>query len=468
MSPAAPHRAPPSLRQSVLRRVLPALAAAWLISAVVAAGTAQLFAQRAYDRSLLDDAYLLATHVRQGADGAIELSLTRRELNTVLFDQAETVYFSIRDADGRLVAGHAGLDMAATEEGESQHFGNIAFQGHLLRAVTLRRDTPAPFDVTVAQTTTVRNAVARRLLTVSLLPQLALFVALAFWLRRTIGVATRPLSELEQAVENRGVNDLAPCEIGATTHDVAALADAINALLARLQASVQAQREFSGNVAHELRTPLAGIRALAEYGLAQSDPARWREQLQAIAASEARASALVDKLLALSVAVEAETRLTLAPVRLDELTRQAVLRFLPRADAAGVDLGAEGIDAPVWVQADPALVEGILNNLIDNALRYGRAPQGTSVVTVSLAHSGTEVLLTVQDNGPGVPGERQAQLVARGTRGETAQLLAQGAGLGLALVAQYARLLKAETQLGSGEGGRGWACTVHFPAATPA
>jgi two-component system sensor histidine kinase TctE len=223
-------------------------------------------------------------------------------------------------------------------------------------------------------------------------------------------------------------------------------------------------------VAHELRTPLAGIRALADYGLAHEQPAVWRDQLAAIAASEARATALVDRLLALALAAEAESSLQLQPIALEQVVRQCVLRLLPRADARGVDLGARGIDTPAWVSGERTLLEGILNNLVDNALRYGvsdEVPEPT--VTVAIERTPTEVLLSVQDNGPGAPHERQVALVARGIQGEAGQLLGEGAGLGLARVAQYARLMNARMVLRSGEGGRGWVCEIAFPAlAAPA
>ncbi len=243
------------------------------------------------------------------------------------------------------------------------------------------------------------------------------------------------------------------------------MAAAINSLLERLSRSIRAQREFAGNVAHELRTPLAGIRALAEYGLAQKDPQMWREQLAQISSSQARASRLVDKLLDLAWAQEAEAGLQLQPVLLDELVRTLLLRFLPRADAAGADLGARGIDAPVEIRADATLLEGIITNLLDNALRHGAAGGAEPfAITVSVHRYADEVILTVQDNGPGVPGEMQAQLMRRGTQGEAAQLMGEGAGLGLALVAQYAKLMNARVMLGSGPSGRGWQCSIAFPA----
>ena len=191
-----------------------------------------------------------------------------------------------------------------------------------------------------------------------------------------------------------------------------------------------------------------------------------RDRLERIAASQSRASRLVDQLLELAVAQEAEARLQLAPLPLDEFVRDAVLRFLPRADAAGVDLGALGIEAPAPVVANATLLEGILNNLIDNALRYGvDGANGPATVTVALEHRDGEVVVSVQDNGSGLPGEMQARLMARGAQGETGQLLGQGAGLGLALVAQYAKLMHARMSLGSGPGGRGWVCSVAFPRA---
>ena len=462
-------RLPPTLGQRVLRHVLAPLAITWVAGTVGSVAVAQIFAQRAFDHSLLDDAYLLASNVHaQG--GQLQLNLTPREINTVLFDRAETVYFSVRGRDGALVGGQPDLRMAGADGDNGYRFDHIPFAGGLLRSVALHRDTPAPFDVVVAQTTSARDALLRQLMLDSLLPQVLLLAALAWWLSRRIRGDLQPLATLRQAVENRGADDLRPVPAEASTRDVQALAGAINALLQRLERSVRGQREFAGNVAHELRTPLAGIRALAEYGLAQKDPAAWREQLAAIAHSEARASGLVDRLLALALAAEAESRMSLQPVPLHGIVRDCVLRYLKRADAAGVDLGAQGVDTPAWIAGDPAMLEGIVHNLLDNALRYGLPQDGTHpTVTVAVERAGGEVLLSVQDHGPGAPDEEQMALVARGAQGEAGQLLGQGAGLGLALVAQYARLMKGRMALRSGEGGRGWVCEIAFPVvAAPA
>jgi two-component system sensor histidine kinase TctE len=439
----------PSLRNRLLRHVLVPLAITWLLGSVLVVAIASYFAQQAFDRALLDDAYLVASHVRKSGDGSanLDLSLSAQEIRTVLFDQSESLYFAVLNADGSLLAGHVGLRPAQLDASLKPRFSSVEYQGHVLRSVTIHRPQPEDFYVVMAQTTISRDHLLQRLLTFSIVPQLLLLLLLAAWLKRAIEDDLVPLAQLESAVGQRDARDLTPVPVSATTRDVQRLGQAVNDLLARIAASVQAQREFSGNVAHELRTPLAGIRALTNYGLRQSDPQVWREQLVGIGQSQARASHLVDQLLALALADEAHHTLEQQPVALDVLVSEAVLRYLPRADAAGVDLGARGVEQPVWVFANGALVEGILNNLIDNALRYGRSPEGEAHITVSVVDAPQVVVLSVIDNGPGVTPAQLTKLTQRWVQGSAGEALKEGAGLGLAIVSAYVRLLGAKVSM---------------------
>jgi len=439
----------PSLRNRLLRHVLVPLAVTWLLGSALVVGIASYFAQQAFDRALLDDAYLVASHMRRSTDeaGALDLSLSAQEMSTVLFDQSESLYFAVLGPNGALLAGHAGLRPTQFEDSNKPHFDAIEYQGRVLRSVTIHRQQPGDFYVVMAQTTTSRDRLLQRLLTFSLVPQLLLLMWLAHWLTRAIEDDLVPLAALEQAVGRRDARDLTPVPVTATTRDVQRLGQAINALLSRIASSVQAQREFSGNVAHELRTPLAGIRALADYGLRHTDPQVWHEQLQGIAQSQERASHLVDQLLALALADEAQHTLEQKTVSLDALVGDAVLRFLPRADDAGVDLGARGIEQPVWAVANEALIEGMLNNLLDNALRYGRSPEGDSHITVSVAEAPGAVVLSVIDNGPGVSQAQLQQLTQRWVQGSAGEALKEGSGLGLAIVSEYVRLLGAKVSM---------------------
>ncbi len=449
--------AQPSLRQRLLRHVIGPLALTWLLGGLMALAVARHFTQQAFDRALLDDAYAVATHVRHAEDGGLTLGLTAAEMSTLLFDQNESMYFAVYLEDGQLLAGHPGLNLPALPARHAPHFTEIDFQNRPLRAVVIARTQPIAFKVVVGQTTRSRNSHFDQLLFVSTVPQVLLLGLLALWLRRAIQQEVQPLMDLERAVARRDARDLTPVLVSSRTRDVQQLGQAINDLLARVGRTVRSQKEFAGNVAHELRTPLAGIRALTEYGLSHRDPQVWREQLERIASSQARASHLVDQLLALALAQEAREVLQPQPLRLDEVVREALLRHLPRADSLGVDLGARGMDGPVTVLAQRALLEGVLDNLIDNALRYGRPADGAAAcITVDIGpQEGGRVCLSVLDNGPGLVLAERERLRQRWAQGSAGEALGQGSGLGLAIVAEYARIIGATLSLEAGEDGGG-------------
>lgn len=451
---------PPSLRLLLLREVLVALGLIWLLGTAVAVGLSHFFAQRAFDRSILDDAYFIASGMRL-EDGRLQLALTPGEVRTVLFDKGEVMAFEVRTAAGERVAGNRTLEAPAPQD-TGYEFSHLALPEGAFRAVALRLETPRPFVVTVAQSTRARTALLRQLVTLSLVLQALLLAVLAAWLHRRIGEGVAPMAALREALSMRDERDLSPLSVDASTRETRDVAAAVNDLLQRLTLGARAQREFTGNVAHELRTPLAGIRALAEYGLRQDDPRAWREQLEGIVAAEARASRVLDKLLAVALASEARTALHLVPVRLDLAVHDAVLRFLPRADGAGVDLGAEGVEVPVTVRGDLTLIEGILDNLVDNALRHGAAGSERPVITVAVQDTPQGVRLAVQDNGPGIPAGEREKLVERGVQGDMDGELQRPGGVGLGLVRFYARLLGARVDFGPAPGERGWRVELTF------
>jgi two-component system sensor histidine kinase TctE len=446
--------AKPSLRRRLAQHVLVPLIMTWALGTAVMLGIAEHFAAQAFDRSLLDDAYELASHVHDSGAG-LAVALTPEEVSALLFDQSETQYFAVLRADGSLLAGHAGLHAVPPPAGTDHDFADITFNGRKVRAVSLRLERPQPFTVVMAQTTTSRTSLLGRLLMYSALPQAGLLVLLAWWLRRRIQADLQPLTALQDAIERRhaaDLNPLPPAVRDASTREVVRIAEAIDSLFGRVANSLGAQREFAGNVAHELRTPLAGIRAQASFALAQNDPRVWREQLEGIAQAEQRATRLVDQLLALARSAEDRSGITLERIELQALAREVLLRFMPRARAAGVDLGGEGMDEPVCVRADRALLEGILNNLVDNALRYGTTrPQPR--ITVAVAATGQGIELSVTDNGEGPPAGEFTQLTARWAQGEHGRRAGEGAGLGLSIVSRYAQLLGAQFTLAQAPSG---------------
>ncbi|CAN7455335.1 sensor histidine kinase N-terminal domain-containing protein [Acidovorax sp. LjRoot74] len=470
---------PPALRQRIGRHVLLSLVLIWGLGSAVVLGVGNHFVAQAFDRALLDDAHALAAHVRGGEAATtsgrgrnaepLHLDLTPREVGLLRFDQSETVWFAVYGPDGTLVAGDSHLAPGTIAERAFHAFSNLDYEGRELRRVSLRIDGQPPFTIVMAQTTAERTQLLRRLLVYSGLAQLWLLVALGSWLLRGIERDLQPLTDLQDAVDHRDAADLQPLPPSLTheaaTRDVQRLGEALDGLFARVQQGLRAQREFAGNVAHELRTPLAGIRAQAAHALASNDPAVWRSELQGIAQAELRASRTVDQLLALARAAESGIALTLETLALEALVRDVLLRFLPRADALGVDLGAEGIDAPVPVRGNTALIEGILNNLLDNALRYGRGQPPRITVALHMGSKSGFAELRVTDNGPGLEDTALAlQLQQRWAQGDQGLRLGQGAGLGLSIVARYAQLMGGQLELAAAPG-TGLSASVWLPLA---
>ncbi len=444
----SPHSLP-SLRKRVLRHVRWPLVLTWLLGTVFMMGLANHFTQSAFDRALLDDAYAIASHLRADDEGEVALQLTDSELKAALFDQAEHVYFAVYRADGSQLTGEP-LPPLRWNESEPVSYRETLYKGQLVRAVALRSAVGEQvFSIVMMHTTRVRDSLIQHLFLYAAIPQLTLLVLLLWWLHHRIGQDMAPLASLQTQLAHRDAQDLAPIPLSApaTTREIEQLRQTANALLARIASSVEAQREFAANVAHEVRTPLAGIKALADYGLGHADPAIQQQQFERISSNVARTSHLVDQLLLLALSDEANA-VQLAPVAAVEQVQQAVLRHWDTASRAHIDLGAEGLDTPeseqLRIAADANLLAAMLDNLILNALRYG----GQSVtVALQAAADGRSVEIAVIDDGPGMSNEQCQAAMQRWQQGPSGQLLGQGAGLGLAIVAKLAHLQQARFSL---------------------
>lgn len=464
----------PTLGQRLVLHVLAALVVGWLIASFGIVWVAAHFMQRAYDRGLVEDALLVAERVvvDPSSSSGLALKLSASELNAVLFDTTESIFFLVRTASGQFVAGHRGLAELPQRDAPLPVFMEKIFDGTPIRAATIRREAPVPLFVTVGQTTAGRDAMLLQMIAATLVPLGLLLGALVMGIRRLVAADLAPLIRFERDLLKRDARDLSPVHVESRVRDFVRLGESFNSLLATIRRAVVAQREFAGNIAHELRTPLSGIRALAQFGLRDSSPAAMREQLEAIVKTQDKASRLVDQLLALAFAEEVSGSLKREPVRLDIVVRESMLRFIERADSQGIDMGASGIDAPVLVAGNTALLEGIVNNLLDNACRHAfTRVQGADLAQVTVAlesRAGSEpgvITLTVTDNGVGLPEAARIDMVQRWRRSTREPMLREGAGLGLAIVSEYARLLGARLSLDQGGGGKGLSVRLDFERA---
>jgi signal transduction histidine kinase len=275
-----------------------------------------------------------------------------------------------------------------------------------------------------------------------------------------VGRGLAPLDRLRAEVGRRSDQDLSSLEAQRVPREVRPLVDAINALLARLDSALAAHRRFVANAAHQLRTPLAGLDAQAELALRESEPEAVRRSLEQVHQAAGRAARLVSQLLSLARLEPRSGRpLQVEPLDLNELARDTTARWVPPALARGIDLCFESNGAQAKALGDRLLLEELLGNLLDNAVRY---TPSKGEVTVRVQRSGRGIELSVEDNGPGIPEDERDKVLERFKRGSTG-LQTSGSGLGLAIVREIAVTHGAEIRLEAGKHGRGTRVSVAFP-----
>lgn len=290
-----------------------------------------------------------------------------------------------------------------------------------------------------------------------LLSQLVLLAVFGWVLISGIRSGLDSVSRLSREISQRSIDDLQPLDSSALSSEIAPLIAHINDLLHRLDDSVQAQRRFVGHAAHQLRTPLAGLKLECELMLAGRLPDDVRERAERIKSVTDRMIRLGQQLLVLARA-DSSTRPQDSFVRTDlcEWVRTSAAEWVPRTRAAGLALEMNAPDEAVWVDIDPLLMEELLSNLIDNALRYGKG-----ATAIRLQVGANPPTLTVEDDGPGMApdeAERVFEAFYRAPGGLTG-----GSGLGLAIVREIAASHGAWWNLLSRPAFPGTRITVVFP-----
>ena len=293
-------------------------------------------------------------------------------------------------------------------------------------------------------------------------PVFSMLPVLAIGLWFGIGAGLRPLRTIASGLKRRNANNLEPVDVASMPNEVRPLAEAINDLLARLDRSFTLQRHFIADAAHELRTPIMGLSIQSQL-LRRAASADEREQILAqIHAGTTRLGHLAEQLLTLArLEPDAQAGASAStPVDLAALCRSVVADRTRVADAHRIDLGAI-VSSPVMAAGNIDTLRVLLNNLVDNAIRY--AGDG-ACVDVSARLDGTTPVLEVADDGPGIPEAERTEVWERFYRGEGAQAAtASGSGLGLSIVKRIAEQHRATVALSTTQGGRGLTVTVRFP-----
>ncbi len=445
-----------SLRRRLLLWLTLATTALGLIALADTWREAVRTAQGLSDRVLEGSALAIAERVTVDEGGGLEVDIPFAALEMLASAAEDQVFYRVDAPVGRFLTGYEALSLVPAGD-EGLGFADGLFGAVPIRSATLVRrvstgSESVAFSVTVAESTLARTELARTILIRSAVRILALMLCTIAIVWVAVTLAFRPLDRLGAAIAERTPDDLRPLTAEVPL-EAAPLAAAVNSFMGRLDGALAALRHFTGNASHQLRTPLATLRTQ----LALARRAGGVEQVEAALdkadAALVRAERVLAQLLALARVDAAATGLSLQPVDLAALVRDVAGEALPRATAAGVDLGFEGL-ASVTVMAEPVLAAELVRNLLDNALRYAGAG---AVVTLRVRPETSGVVLEVEDDGPGLAPERLAELQAGRVpeRMAAAGPEASGYGLGLAIVAEIAGLFGAVCSFGQGAGGCG-------------
>ncbi len=463
---AAPKPEKATLRHQLLISLLAPIVLVTLISAVVAYYYAFNFATLAYDYSLSESARDISGQIRF-TEGEPRVDLPRAALDMLESDKYDRIYYMVSDAKGAFVAGHRGLPLPPEDAAPGKpvyYDGN--YRGSPIRiaalyALVAGAPNEDPILIQVAETLNKRHILANEILLGMLLPELLLIVLVGVLVWYGVERGLRPLAALQKEISSRSHRDLSPLPEQNAPGEVRSLIRAMNDLLARLSEALLAQQRFITDAAHQLRTPLAGLKTQTELALRQKELDEVRHTLQQLNTATGQTTHLVNQLLSLARAEPGTNRAqALQPVNLDELARDATTEWVPYSIARNIDLGFDNSAGAATIEGDALLIKEMLGNLLDNAIRYTQ-PGGQ--VTVRIAPEGNQVLLSVEDNGPGIPPAERERVFERFHR--VLGSGAEGCGLGLAIVREIAQSHNAETRLGPGANGGGTLVTVAFPQA---
>ena len=415
-----------SLRAHLLRMLLPPIAAALALGAVVSYFPTIEPATQAYDQALVDIGLALGSHVRL-TQTEYRFELPPAVEQVLRTDRFDSIYYRVMSPAGLEIAGDPGLP-APPGDGVAH---NAVYNGANVRVVSVQAPCGrSACTVLVAETMVKRERLARELFLQSIFPELLIAAAtlLIVWFGVKRGL--QPLARLSDEIKSRSAGDLRPIDAAGAPEETQPLVGAMNGLLEEVSAASRKQQRFLADAAHQLRTPLAGLQAHAELALAQPLPEQTRAQIERVRQATIRTGRLANQLLALARA-EPGARSETSAVDLKTIAEGEADAWVHQAMARDIDLGFELQAAAV--DGDAFLLREALANLVHNALEYS---QRGGRVTVRTGTRHGAALVEVEDDGPGIAPAERAYVLERfyrvpGTPGT-------GSGLGLAIVREIA------------------------------
>lgn len=440
---------PKSLRTQLLSKLTLPLLFVVMLDAAGSYYVATYFTNQAYDRWLLDSAKSLLQEVKTQQDQVI-FELPPIAAEVFRWDDMDETFYKVESQKTGFMAGDDGLPSPAISDlsKDKPYFFDGKIDERPVRVVSVLTVPKASSEqvlVSVAETVNKRRGMMNELLLAVMLPQILLVLITGFHIWTGVNRGLSPLNDLAGMIARRSAKEFDPIPDVGVPLEVRSLTDTINGLLQRLGSTLITQRRFIENAAHQLRTPLAGLKIQAERALSADTPETMRQALEHVKNASNRLAHLNTQLLVLA---RSESISRNAPeFRLLDLTRLArdcCMDWVPRALDRKIELGFDAPDTAVEIYGDHIVLRELLVNLLDNAVNYGTAGGHISVAVEAVPHA----RLIVEDDGPGIPSSEQDKVFERfyrvpGSPGD-------GCGLGLAIVKEIADLHAARITIRSG------------------
>jgi len=419
------------------------------------------------DRQLIASARMIAEQIGY-SEGSLRLVIPPAALELFASDSHDEVAYSVTDPSGVLLAGYPGLDTpgppkAPVSSAESRYFDTVFRNEEAMRAVSFPQSVVTPtgtitVNVAVGETLKSRDALVMTLWTRGFLEQAALVVAgvISIW----FGIAREltPLLRLRQEVRDRAPDQFEPFDADAVQSELRPMVIALNSHMDRLKGQIERQRRFLDSAAHQLRTPLATMKAQIGYARRTRSESEVQLALGEVDANLSSLARMTSQLLLLGGVDHSRSEQPGEISDMSEIAKQVVLESAHRGLDAGIELAFE-TNGPALVAGSRVMLHELVVNLVENVLLH--AGEGATA-TIGVRRAVSEVVIRVEDDGRGVSDEDRPLLLQRFQRGKNAQ--PGGSGLGLSIVAELAESLGGRVELPAPRGGKGFMVAVFLPA----
>lgn len=463
--------AAPSLLASLLKRLLPVMLAAMLISGGLSYVGAQYYVNQVFDRVLIDTLNGISSRILI-KDQRVVFDFPEAAQKIFEWDIDDAAYFRIESLKKGHVAGQTDLEPSLgpiSAQPSPAIVKDSVYRQRRIRVAVKTLTLAGASDqvrVIVAETTISRDQMTQEVAFTVLAAELLLIglAVLVVWasMRRAIA----PISEAARDLEKRTHHTQELLDDSQVPQEIRPLTAALNDLLTRLQQALTLQRQFVADAAHQLRTPLTALQLHLENAQSTNKTSEVAAMLDQIQLASNRATRLAQQLLTLAESEEQLLRGDRSPINLRSLLNETVQLWQPQAERKSISmaLSFDPEDQGITMLGYPDLLIQVMNNLIDNALRYCPAGSRVHLHALQSEHS---IQITVEDNGPGIAASERPLVIRRFYRGDQSPNAqpeqAAGSGLGLAIAFEIMTRLGGRFEITDSAGGRGTRIELMLP-----